>query len=134
MSKFGWSYPPGAALDPNAPYNQNGPYICDVCLCDSEVDCQCHECPVCSAVGDLSCYENGHLIDGFKLDLIMEDEKSRVSWCWKPRGEDQGVFLMVLPIEIQVGAQGRKTLMFISDLADAQNEEVYAREFEDQEE
>ena len=22
MSKFGWSYPPGAANDPNAPYNQ----------------------------------------------------------------------------------------------------------------
>lgn len=23
MSKFGWDYPPGAANDPNAPYNQD---------------------------------------------------------------------------------------------------------------
>lgn len=27
MSKFGWSYPPGAANDPNAPWNQDYPDI-----------------------------------------------------------------------------------------------------------
>jgi len=27
MSKFGWSYPPGAANDPHAPYNQDAPAI-----------------------------------------------------------------------------------------------------------
>lgn len=56
---FGWSYPPGAALDPNAPYNQNGPYICEVCLCDAEVDCRCPECPVCGDFGNPRCYEPG---------------------------------------------------------------------------
>lgn len=35
MGKFGWSYPPGAATDPNAPYNQTPadalPVWCEVC-------------------------------------------------------------------------------------------------------
>ena len=29
MGIFGWSYPPGAAGDPTAPYNQE--YYCEVC-------------------------------------------------------------------------------------------------------
>lgn len=30
-NKFGWSYPPGAANDPNAPYNQTPPPECPAC-------------------------------------------------------------------------------------------------------
>ena len=55
---FGWSYPPGAANDPYAPWNQeDGP--CAVCgkLTD---ECICPECPACSAVGDPKCYTAGH--------------------------------------------------------------------------
>lgn len=29
--KFGWRYPPGAANDPNAPYNQPDPPECPEC-------------------------------------------------------------------------------------------------------
>src|SRR5215467_14169339 len=53
-SPFGWSYPPGADLDPNAPYNQEDP-PCDVCA--QHVDnCICPECPVCGDVGNSDCY------------------------------------------------------------------------------
>lgn len=67
-SVFGWSYPPGAASDPNAPYNQTDG-LCAVC-CRDEVDCVCPECPECGASGDPNCYMskmnpfNGH---GMKL-------------------------------------------------------------------
>jgi hypothetical protein len=54
MGIFGWSYPPGAANDPNAPWNQvEGP--CDVCG-KSVDDCICPECPVCHSNGDPDCY------------------------------------------------------------------------------
>lgn len=66
MGIFGWSYPPGAANDPNAPYNQTeGP--CEVCGQDIYGDCVCPECPVCGATGDPACYddtENQEFVDG----------------------------------------------------------------------
>ena len=31
MGKFGWHYPPGAANDPNAPWNQPDPPECNEC-------------------------------------------------------------------------------------------------------
>lgn len=57
MSIFGWSYPPGAAGDPSAPYNQEeGP--CEVC--GSAVDdCACADCPTCGCCGDPACYDKG---------------------------------------------------------------------------
>jgi hypothetical protein len=44
---FGWSLPPGAAGDPNAPWNQeDGP--CAVCALPVD-KCVCPECPICRA-------------------------------------------------------------------------------------
>lgn len=55
MGKFGWWYPPGAANDPNAPYNQEDP-PCEVC--GNEInECFCPECPTCGCYGDPACYD-----------------------------------------------------------------------------
>lgn len=52
-SMFGWSYPPGAASDPLAPYNQ---VDCDCEVCGVDADsCTCPECGVCGAYGDPEC-------------------------------------------------------------------------------
>lgn len=57
-SVFGWSYPPGAANDPSAPWNQeDGP--CDVCGLSIDNGCVCKECPLCGSVGDPYCYDGG---------------------------------------------------------------------------
>lgn len=54
MGIFGWDYPPGAANDPNAPWNQiEGP--CDICAQDVD-SCICPECPFCGGYGDPACY------------------------------------------------------------------------------
>lgn len=56
MTNFGWSYPPGAANDPNAPWNQEeGP--CEICGEDID-NCICPECPICSEYGNPDCYRN----------------------------------------------------------------------------
>jgi hypothetical protein len=61
MSIFGWSYPPGAANDPSAPYNQDGSDACEVC--GQSVDaCICPECPVCECCGDPACYDQHGLV------------------------------------------------------------------------
>lgn len=54
MGIFGWSYPPGAANDPNAPWNQEDP-PCDVCGEFIE-NCVCPPCRVCGEYGDPRCY------------------------------------------------------------------------------
>lgn len=54
-SMFGWSYPPGAANDPNAPYNQ-GDEPCEVCG-NFPDDCICPECPECGDYGNPACYD-----------------------------------------------------------------------------
>lgn len=57
---FGWSYPPGAEHDPNAPWNQVDDY-CEVC--EKPVDkCRCPECPVCKVHGDPKCYQEHGLV------------------------------------------------------------------------
>ena len=56
MGLFGWSYPPGAANDPFAPYNQTDP-PCEVCGALDVDDCVCPECPVCGGQGDPDCCE-----------------------------------------------------------------------------
>lgn len=53
---FGWSYPPGAENDPNAPWNQEEP-PCEVCGKDVD-DCICPECKTCGEVGALRCYKD----------------------------------------------------------------------------
>lgn len=54
MGIFGWSYPPGAANDPFAPYNQVDP-PCAICG-NFEEECICPECTVCGSIGDETCY------------------------------------------------------------------------------
>lgn len=56
MSTFGWSYPPGAASDPFAPYNQIDDPVCEVCGV-SDDDCDCPECGVCGLRGANACNE-----------------------------------------------------------------------------
>jgi hypothetical protein len=56
MGIFGWSYPPGAAGDPNAPYNQTDE-PCAMCGKWSD-DCICPECPECGEHGNPKCYVN----------------------------------------------------------------------------
>lgn len=107
---FGWSYPPGAASDPNAPYNQNGPYICEVCLCDAEVDCRCPECPECGEVGNPRCYESA-------IDHPLFP------------GSGGGCGLVLDP-EVKIGRRGREFLMAVNDMLDSQADEMYAREFD----
>jgi len=52
-NKFGWSYPPGAASDPYAPYNQ--PEMpCEVCGKEAGA-CDCTECPECGVQGRAAC-------------------------------------------------------------------------------
>ena len=47
MSKFGWSYPPGAENDPFAPWNQEDPP--DACpVCDAANDADNDAFPYCS--------------------------------------------------------------------------------------
>lgn len=54
-SIFGCYYPPGAANDPSAPYNQ-GDEPCEVCG-NFPDDCICPECPKCGNCGDPTCYD-----------------------------------------------------------------------------
>lgn len=56
MSNFGWSYPPGAANDPAAPFNQSDP-PCECCG-NAVDDCICPECPRCQEVGNPACYKD----------------------------------------------------------------------------
>lgn len=78
-SIFGWSYPPGAANDPNAPWNQEDP-PCDVCGMDC-YSCVCPECHICGVSGDPLCYEYHGLvrsqaqIDG--MAALEEQERQR---------------------------------------------------------
>ena len=66
---FGWSYPPGAAGDPNAPWNQTDEGPCAVCANGVE-DCCCPECPVCGEQGNPKCYSTPtkfHKGEGFTV-------------------------------------------------------------------
>jgi hypothetical protein len=77
MSKFGWSYPPGAANDPNAPWNQVDP-PCDVCKRPAD-DCICDECPECGATGDPQCYMelSPHGAENHNMELRIAQHISR---------------------------------------------------------
>ena len=88
---FGWSYPPGAANDPNAPWNQeDGP--CAVCACDC-ADCICPECPTCGQMGDPDCYKK----HGLKLtrEQSITRQKARV-YAAKERLQDAELALAYL--------------------------------------
>ena len=71
MSLFGWSYPPGAANDPNAPYNQVD-LPCAVCG-DDVGDCTCPECPKCGSFGDPDCYTKHGLV-------LTPEQKFSLAW------------------------------------------------------
>lgn len=71
---FGWSYPPGAENDPNAPWNQQeGP--CAVCGQFVD-DCVCPECPKCGAIGDPGCYSDFH---AERHGMEMSDEQIKLA-------------------------------------------------------
>lgn len=65
MGIFGWSYPPGAASDPNAPYNQVDP-PCQLCG-KFEDKCECPECSECGEIGCIEHLRNSDLIDRMNL-------------------------------------------------------------------
>lgn len=80
---FGWDYPPGAASDPAAPYNQVDP-PCAVCG-QFESKCICPACPVCGAVGDPNCYDVGAGYDGphgltRSPEQVASLAKAKVEW------------------------------------------------------
>ena len=75
---FGWSYPPGAANDPNAPYNQVDDYPCEVCGKAID-DCICPECPQCGSQGDPACY-NAHGMERTKAQI---DSLSNAEAGWE---------------------------------------------------
>ena len=68
MSKFGWSYPPGAASDPYAPYNQPE-QPCEICGKEAG-HCDCPVCEVCGEQGRLACQDE----HGLKLPFVANLE------------------------------------------------------------
>lgn len=75
MSIFGWSYPPGAANDPFAPYNQTDDGPCAVCGQPVD-DCVCPECPVCTSQGNPACYQHHGMVRSFaQVALLAEAER-----------------------------------------------------------
>lgn len=91
---FGWSYPPGAASDPNAPWNQQeGP--CDVCgMC---IDlCVCPECPMCGETGNRECYGGDlpHLqISQEQIEslLLNTERREEENYAWEEPYTDEMV-------------------------------------------
>lgn len=75
MSKFGWSYPPGAASDPYAPYNQSEA-PCAICG-EFEDACICPECTQCGAIGDPKCYEYDH-----HVQPMIRSSEQEYSLAW----------------------------------------------------
>lgn len=70
MANFGWSYPPGAATDPAAPYNMEPPYcrVCGELADESPLDdgydlCDAHDT-----------HENRLVIDQDHWDTAISDE------------------------------------------------------------
>ena len=71
----GWDYPPGAANDPNAPWNQKDS-PCEVC--GLIYDCICPECPVCGEQGNGYCYmRHGLERTDEQIDSLAKAEAER---------------------------------------------------------
>ena len=83
-SIFGWSYPPGAANDPNAPWNQDDP-PCAVCAKSGDA-CVCPECQTCGALGDPKCYAD----HGLKLsrEQAIGRQEARVALAQERVGDE----------------------------------------------
>ena len=81
MSKFGWSYPPGAALDPSAPYNQVDDPPCEVCG-RLVADCICPECATCGKVGAMECIKDHDVAPPFGM-VILTMDGFKVDWAGK---------------------------------------------------
>jgi hypothetical protein len=88
MNKFGWSYPPGAANDPNAPYNQDSADI--VMLKEKVVVARKeHVCDMCQAkikIGDkyryfvFIDYDDGGKLSTSHQHVICPCE---ADWIWE---------------------------------------------------
>lgn len=97
---FGWSYPPGAASDPFAPWNQDES-PCEVC--GGGIDhCVCPECPVCGSVGDIDCYDGNEGLMTHKLtrtqaqldsmaaaDAREADERAAIERAYAEAADDE---------------------------------------------
>ncbi len=81
----GWSYPPGAANDPNAPWNQADEGPCDVCGKPLD-DCICPECPHCQANGDPQCYVPG-TCGGLILSAAQAESLAAENQFWERADE-----------------------------------------------
>lgn len=85
MGIFGWSYPPGAANDPNAPWNQQDE-PCEVCG-EFPDNCICPECPVCTEIGNKDCYEHHGLVR--TQEQIDSLAKKEAEWEEKCRRDNE---------------------------------------------
>ena len=82
MGKFGWSYPPGAANDPYAPYNQTDE-PCAICGKWPD-DCICPECPVCGEQGNPRCYITDMEVNHGLIELEAQTKsrlKAEAQWA-----------------------------------------------------
>ena len=108
-SVFGWSYPPGAANDPNAPWNlDEGP--CAVCG-KSVDDCICPECSTCKAMGDLTCYVPGPSNHRMKLtkEQAVARQEARIAFL-KDKFNEELFAQDLLLDEIKYGKLGEKEI------------------------
>lgn len=100
MGIFGYSYPPGAAGDPFAPYNMDEP-PCDVCGCfvDVAIDpCTCPPCDVCGTCGDPACYDN----HGMTRTPAQVESLRRNQLVWTEAGQQQAdAEAAMLPFDIE---------------------------------
>ena len=89
-SMFGWSYPPGAANDPSAPYNQVDP-PCDVCGSPID-DCVCPECPRCHTLGNPECYtKHGMIMNAEQIaaKVVADEKQKQEETFWEEFGKTQ---------------------------------------------
>lgn len=78
MSIFGWDYPPGC----NSTSYDVDDTPCELC---GEVDCNCNECPVCGAFGEISCYVEHLMQLEFtqvkQLEKLLDSEYTNKNEC-----------------------------------------------------
>jgi len=80
-ANFGWSYPAGAENDPNAPWNQNDPEICDCCDGDGYVIESCcgdnikgNDIDLCPTCGEHCGMEKEECSECDGTGYVKEDE------------------------------------------------------------
>ena len=82
MSKFGWDLPPGAANDPNAPWNQDDAHDS---RCPWNEDWQCDECAKAKANGCLHAEGLDCICADLEADAKADAAQAKLD-AWKERG------------------------------------------------